>query len=69
MTTHEIQVRRDRARAFAAALNSYADRMQFASRAREDGDERSAALHEADARAELHVYPQLLDLVVNKEIR
>lgn len=54
---------RDRARRMAAALDAYATCRHYATIAVLDGDERSAEGHRADARAALHLYPELLAIV------
>ena len=54
---------RDRARKMATALDAYATCRHYATIAVLDGDERSAEGHRADARAKLHLWPQLLAMV------
>lgn len=54
---------RDRARRMSDALDAYATCQHFATIAVLDGANQSAEDHRADARAKLHLYPELLALM------
>ncbi len=60
---HADRLHRDRAQAMGRALNGYARDMQMAVLASQLRDERSANLSRAEARARLHMYPELLAMV------